>query len=598
MIPLRQHNTAAIIFVLAAFIALTVIFTFPLGRGFSSYIPAFSSTDEPYAAVWSFWWFAYAASHGQPLTDFTTIAAPFGQKNPPGAYLYWTALNQFLSLHTSPLVAYNLQVFASYILSGLFMYLLVVYVTGSRLSSFFAALIFAFSPYHAVRSWQHLGLAQIQWIPLCILALLVMYQRPTIRSALLCGAAFAAVMSVDLYYAYFMALVMCASVFFVCGYQRRLRPAGTLFGLLVIAGLVVVLICGMDLYHVLQFIRQKTATQASSGAYGYIRPFTDLFTQSARPLSYFLPAVFHPVLGKFTACLLGSPFYGQSMTEHTLYLGMIPLSLALLAVWQCRQQRLYRAFFIFLALFAWWCSQPPWWQIGGLRLPMPSFFLYKIFPMFRAYCRFGILVMLAVAVLAGMGLQALLSGLKHKAARIILAGVVSIGVLAEFWTYPPFKVIDVSVLPQVYYWLRNQPGEFTVAEYPLDLEGPDPQYQFFQTVHQKNIINATTPGTPAHTFSQSLTRLSQPSVAAVLKWMGVRYVLVHRQSYHQTGLVEASQELERIPGNPGLKLIKSFSQEQCPGKNIPCVRRAGEIDVYEVVAAATAPQTHPRRAPQ
>ena len=175
----------------------------------------------------------------------------------------------------------------------------------------------------------------------------------------------------------------------------------------------------------------------------YRRPFNDLFEQSARPLSYLLPAVVHPVFGKFTEQFIGSSFYGMSFTEHTLYLGWVPLILAFVALRRWRRKGkeskksgtvpfrdspfyrddFYIGFFVFLAVAAWLFSQPPWWNIFGFKIYMPSFFMYKILPMFRAYCRFGIVVMLAVAVLAGFGLKFFLERFKSQRTKVAVTAL-------------------------------------------------------------------------------------------------------------------------------------------------------------------------------
>ena len=72
--------------------------------------------------------------------------------------------------------------------------------------------------------------------------------------------------------------------------------------------------------------------------------------------------------------------------------------------------------------------------------------------------------------------------------------------------------------------------------------------------------------------------------------MGVEYVLVHRQGYTSTGLVDDSEELNKIPGNPELKFIKSFSSQECRRKDIMCVQKSGPIDVYEVTASPIEPE--------
>ena len=138
----------------------------------------------------------------------------------------------------------------------------------------------------------------------------------------------------------------------------------------------------------------------------------------------------------------------------------------------------YIGFFIFLAVVAWLFSQPPWWKFGPIKIYMPSFFMYKILPMFRAYCRFGIVVMLAVAVLAGYGLKFILERFKTQKAKIAITCLFAGLVLFEFWNWPPYKVIDVSKVPPVYYWLKEQPGDFVIAEYPLDADSPNEMYKF------------------------------------------------------------------------------------------------------------------------
>jgi hypothetical protein len=339
---------------------------------------------------------------------------------------------------------------------------------------------------------------------------------------------------------------------------------------------------------------------APSAQNPYYRPFEDLFTQSARPLSYVLPAAVHPFFGKLTEMFIGSQLYGMSFTEHTLYLGWTPLVLAFLAFRRWRKNRklritnkedFYIGFFVSLAMVAWFFSQPPWWKVGPLKIYMPSFFMYKILPMFRAYCRFGIVVMLAIAVLAGFGLKFILERFKSEKAKIALTTLFCGLLLFEFWNYPPFKVINVSKVPGVYYWLKGKPEDLVIAEYPLDITGPSEMYKFYQTKHEKKMINATIPGTYAHRISETITKLSNPHTAGVLKWMGVKYVLVHKQDYINTELVEDYEELNKILQNAGLKFIKTFPKQECPEKNIMCVQKTGPIDVYEVVAIPQEPDS-------
>jgi len=170
---------------------------------------------------------------------------------------------------------------------------------------------------------------------------------------------------------------------------------------------------------------------------------------------------------------------------------------------------------------------------------------------------------------------------------MVTLGCVSI-IIFEFWNYPPLKVIDVSRVPAAYYWIKGQPGDFTIAEYPLDIEGPNELYKFFQTIHQKKIINGTTPGTYAHQVAQSATRLSEHTTTGLLRQMGVKFVLVHREKYLNSGLTSEEEELAMISRNADLRLIKSFPLQECPTKEIMCVAKSGPVDVYELITPKVA----------
>src|SRR3989338_2130342 len=116
-----------LLWALLFFIILTCIFTFPLILNTKSYIPGFSSSDEPYGALWYFWWTKYAFTHHLDASQIDMVAVPFGQKMDPG-YVYWNLLNKALILLNGPIFAYNIQILFSFLLTGLIIYLLAFYI--------------------------------------------------------------------------------------------------------------------------------------------------------------------------------------------------------------------------------------------------------------------------------------------------------------------------------------------------------------------------------------------------------------------------------------------------------------------------------------
>ena len=485
---------------LALLLVLIVFFTFPLIFKFNSCIAGFSSTDESYGALWNFWWLKHAFKNLLPETTVSVIAVPFGIDSAQSGYPIWNFINRWSSVLANNIITYNLENLFSFFASALFMYFLVFYISGNKVCGGFSALIYILCPYHFARAWQHLGLAQIQWMPLYLLALFQLKDTARRKDLIFCVFALFMVFSFDLYYAFFMLIVTALFILFLFTYKIRikLRERALLRNDIKTSGMIVfscVLVFFLILPVVFQIFKNKrNYNDLQASAHNpYIRPFDDLFSQSARPLSYFLPSVVHPFFGKFTETFIGTQWYGESLTEHALYLGWMPLILAAVAFrrWRkthrkkkcldalpfgespCDKEDFYVGFFVFLAVMAWLFSQPPWWNIFGFKLYMPAFFMYKILPMFRAYCRFGIVVMLAVAVLAGFGLKFTLERFKSQKTKLAVAAFFCGLVLFEFWNWPPYKVIDLSKVPAAYYWIKEQPKDIVIADYPLDADSPN-----------------------------------------------------------------------------------------------------------------------------
>ncbi|MDP8216752.1 MAG: hypothetical protein P9L98_05495, partial [Candidatus Kaelpia imicola] len=307
------------------------------------------------------------------------------------------------------------------------------------------------------------------------------------------------------------------------------------------------------------------------------RPFEDLFNQSAKPLGYLLPSTEHPIFGGFTKRFVGSPLWGASYTEHQLYLGWTTILLTLYAIKIWRKKRkairikdqmargeeelkedFYIGFFIFFVIVAWLFSQPPWWQLGKFKILLPSFFMYKVLPMFRAYCRFGIVVLLAMAVLAGYGLKFVMERQRSKIKRGFI-GVFCCGlILFEFWHNPMTHYIDLSKYPAVYDWLEEQEGDVVIVEYPMIKDGVNEKYKFYQTIHHKKLINGAAPGMSGYQVKLQILDLGAPKTPFILDYLGADYAIVHTGEYKESEDYSRYSQYEKIRNHPDLKLIKSF----------------------------------------
>jgi hypothetical protein len=278
-----------------------------------------------------------------------------------------------------------------------------------------------------------------------------------------------------------------------------------------------------------------------------------------------------------------------------LYLGWLPLLFSFFAFKQWKKNRLKAAkqdqintkddfmvgFFIFSAVLAFIFSLPPYINLGIFKIYLPSFFMYKVFSMFRAYARFGVIVMLSISVLAGIGISYILqyfTSIKAKSIFVIFTIAV---IIFEFANIPPLRATDISDPPKVYKWLAQQEGDFAIAEYPLGQanlgEGYIPlDYLFWQRVHKKKLINGALIGTDAYKVKQKIYKVSDKNTAAYLAWLGAKYVIVHLDIYEKGTDRKAVDVIGSIPdlrGRSGFKLVEKF-------KN---------VEIYELIAKPIKP---------
>ncbi len=199
-------------------------------------------------------------------------------------------------------------------------------------------------------------------------------------------------------------------------------------------------------------------------------------------------------------------------------------------------------------------SLPPGIQLASHTIPTPSLLLNPIFPIFRVYARFGILVLLGAALLAGLGFTWLHNRLRGRLA--ILLAVPFLLTAIEFNNLPPSHVTALLPAPAEYQWLAKEPSGILI-EYPLRSGSPQEQeietrqYTLYQQYHGHPLFNGATTASVADPMSELLEPYYGAGVAETLREIGVRYVFVHRADYSRDGF--------DLPRNtPGLDYVDTL----------------------------------------
>lgn len=209
----------------------------------------------------------------------------------------------------------------------------------------------------------------------------------------------------------------------------------------------------------------------------------------------------------------------------------------------------------------------------------PYILLYKYIPGFkgiRVAARFHILVMFSLAILAALGIKALLSFLLPKKRRISLV-IVSIFmglILTEYLSIPvPWKSIPAKKeIPEIYRWLATKKGEFAIVELPLPKPGEhtapkECPRMYYSTYHWKKLVNGYAGFFPP-LYYELKRRWQEHSLEQNIKdlqILGVKYIILHSSLYEEREFRNMMSELSRLE------------------KRLKFVTQVGKAYVYELV---------------
>lgn len=391
-----------------------------------------------------------AGRHHDPFTAMEEFARPLTLSvyTQPVTDIEGTLLARAVG----PVAAYNGVVLLSFPFAAAAAFLLARHLAVPRAGAAFAALAFAFSPFHLAHAAYHPQVAQVQWIPLYLLALWRCVDRPSAARITALATATIAVTLSNFYGGLIAATLTPVALiaYWLATYSRYPQPARRL--LVTLGSLSVMCVAGVAYV--------AFATPSLIGDRGRLSfPLSDVFLHAARWWSYVMPPVGHPWVGASVMKRWTEAGVSFGIVEHQLYLGIGIVLLAAVAMIAKRPHaampRATVAALVAVAAVAFVCSLSPEWTMGALRVPRPSGLIHALAPMFRSVARFGVVVQLMAATLAGVGVSVLIGD--HRWSRR-LAGVSLMALVAFEYAVAP-AALSRDVLPTAAHrWVMEQPG--------------------------------------------------------------------------------------------------------------------------------------------
>lgn len=444
--------------------------------------------------------------HHDPFTAMQQFARPgLITRSPQPLTDVFGAL---LTRVTSPVAAYNWLVLLSFPLTAAATFLLARHLALSTGGATVAALACGFSPFHLAHAGYHPHIAQVQWVPLYFLALWRFVDTPAPGRLAALAAATAAVTLSNLYGGLTAAVItpIAVAAYWIATRHRYAQPGRRL----AMTATALVLLGSLGLIYMTWALPAALADGAPA-----VANRADLFLYSAKWWSYLVPPVGHPLLGDAAARLWINAGVGVGLLEQQVSLGGSLLWLALIAGISWRLPRgatpaiACVAVLGIVALVALLCSLSPERTIGSVTLVRPSAWLYEMAPMFRSYARFGVVVQLMVALLAGIGIDILWQA-RTWHARIACVALVALA--AAEYAVPPSALWRDALPTAAHRWVMQQPPGGRV----LDCQPRSQESDSVEWLTDRRIVGPTA----------GLTDCGEPGLAPKLATLGYTHMLV------------------------------------------------------------------------
>lgn len=520
MAALLRRRALTHLLVICLYAVLALILTYPLVTHFNTHV---MGTDiwafDEYTFIWTTWWFKYSllTLHSSPLLSSYVFY-------PLGISLVLFTFNFFNALMSLPLQPFlglpaisNLMNIFALTFSGFGTYLLLRYLlpgqgtTEGRRSlavhaaAFIGGLVYAFSSYRFVyAALGHHNMVSTEWIPFYTLFLIKTIREGGWRNAVTGGVFATLTLLCEPFLGIFLAtLTLLLLIFagrravFNLGFARR-------FGLLVLTAAVTVFPLGYPM------LKELFSAEYAMSGWGHSEKLlVDLF-------GFTIPTSLHPILGNNWTQELTMVREGTArfVDVNTVFLGWVVIALAFFAsVRYWGRLKVWTVGAITWAILA----MGPLLHINGrstfdldgllVNVPLPFIALHylPVLSANRVPNRFSCILMLCLAVLVGFTAHAILRRIRRRGLVLGAACLLGILVMFEHLSFP--VPLTEAIVPDWYYTLADEPGDFAILEFPLGWRNSfgvfgveRTQAQYYQSIHHKRLPSGNISRNPPFKF--------------------------------------------------------------------------------------------------
>ena len=549
-------------------VSLSVFLTWPVALAPRSQLIGHPGNDT-WNHVWGYWWIGHGLEGGAwPLfTDLLSF--------PKGGTLYFIdSVQVVLSLPLQwlggPVFAYNMVILGNIAFGGFAAWLLIRKLVGDDVAAVMGLFVYECSPHLLGQAYN--GISETTctgWLPLTLLALLRLIERPTLGRGFQLGVAGALCMLTSWYYGLFAAIGGAVLVAW-----RVLRQPWTMHWSRTALSLGVA-----GLTWSVMVMPILNAFRASLEAEDALVTRDPEFVQAS-----LLNHNITDLLSFFRPTKVASPdlfaLYGEQLLI-VIYLGWIALCLGAVAIWSTRRHREFGPW-IWLALVFFVFSLGPYLyfsgsyvEFDGRRAPMPFLLLFDALPIFDRIShpfRFVVGVTLSIAVVASYGLRHLIR-MKPVYQQWCVVLALGVAVVAEVSfaspAHIPIPTSDARI-PDLYYELQEDSQEGAIIDLPFTVPNLERAvFVWYQAAHERPVpwgLNDPMPMTLLkNRLTTTLIRIEASRAfkapprfpeldlvigARMLARQGFRWVVVHEKLYPEFKRAKVEGVLTGLFGAP------------------------------------------------
>jgi len=203
----------------------------------------------------------------------------------------------------------------------------------------------------------------------------------------------------------------------------------------------------------------------------------------------------------------------------------------------------------------------------------PDYIIYKIIyyinPLFhgiRSPKRIAGIFTLCISILAGYGINNLLSSIKENISNLkkyFIFYIIPLCLIIELTTafYPDEKIPTPDNIPPVYKWLAGIDIKTPIVEFPSDINNiRTAMYTYFSSYHWKKMIHGYTGYYPplSYIFNRLTSSFPDSISLKLLQSLGVEYIIVHPE-YYPPGIWK--QIIYSLNSKDEISLIHSFGND-------------------------------------